>query len=61
MEGLSGKKSYCILPTSNEIEVVQRRMQIMTASQHGFRIAQEDLLTEDLEILQEQNKVAYRL
>ena len=31
--------------TSNEIsEVAQRRMQIMTASQDGFRIAQEDLL-----------------
>ena len=43
--GRGSAKSYCILLTSNEIsEVAQRRMQIMTASQDGFRIAQEDLL-----------------
>ena len=42
--GRGSAKSYCILLTSNEIsEVAQRRMQIMTASQDGFRIAQEDL------------------
>ena len=43
--GRGSAKSYCILLTSNEIsEVAQRRMQIMTTSQDGFRIAQEDLL-----------------
>ena len=43
--GRGSAKSYCILLTSNVIsEVAQRRMQIMTASQDGFRIAQEDLL-----------------
>tara|TARA_B100000900_G_scaffold193800_1_gene163897 strand:- start:293 stop:2368 length:2076 start_codon:yes stop_codon:yes gene_type:complete len=43
--GRGSAKSYCVLLTSNKIsEVAQRRMQIMTASQDGFRIAQEDLL-----------------
>ena len=57
--GRGSAKSYVVNP--NEIsEVAQRRMQIMTASQDGFRIARRPSHPRSGDIA-EQNKVATRL
>ncbi|MBQ7485790.1 MAG: ATP-dependent DNA helicase RecG [Oscillospiraceae bacterium] len=41
--GRGGAKSYCILISDSDSEETRRRLKVMTATNDGFRIAEEDL------------------
>jgi ATP-dependent DNA helicase RecG len=41
--GRGGDQAYCVLVTATQTEATRQRMEVMTATQDGFVIAEQDL------------------